>query len=111
MIGRSVLAVCLACAGCSFFIDASGLSGEAAADAGGATSAAIDAGGDARAACAGPFGAPRALDSLNSPLAEGNPRLSHDELVVVFGRPPAVGAQSDLYIATRAKIDAPFDAP
>lgn len=72
-----------------------------------------DAGFDAGPACdlGAPFGNPTAIDSLDTPEnAELWPRLTADELVIVFGtkRPPG---EFGLHIATRASRTSPFGAP
>ncbi len=115
---RSLLAVIVGSTGCSFLIDATGFTTDdetsTASDAGtDEVTSLADGGGDAaESRCAdGPFGAPAPLDSINSPLAEGNPRLSQDELIVVFGRPPVEGDPSDVFIATRPSRDVPFAEP
>jgi Tol biopolymer transport system component len=110
MRGGRVFALVACCAwGCSLLVDAGGLTGKAgASDAGLAASDAADAG----AACdvSKPFGAP-VLMGVSSSLSEGNPRLSPDELTMVFGRGSGSGASSDLFMATRATRFDSFSPP
>ena len=56
------------------------------------------------------FGAPVLLDSLNTDLEDATPRLSADELVIVFSRRSAAG-NYDLWTAARTHRDEPFGAP
>lgn len=111
--GRVVALVACAVWGCSLLVDAGDLTGNSGKTDAGLTI--LDAGGDAAdagAACdpAKPFGPPRMLD-VSSSLAEGNPRLSPDELTMVFGRGSGNGASSDLFISTRASRLDPFSPP
>lgn len=58
-----------------------------------------------------PF-APQPVGGLNSPNDDVSARLSPDELVVVFSRRTGAGTGFyDMYQATRAARDLPFDAP
>jgi hypothetical protein len=60
-----------------------------------------------------PFGAAVPLAELNDPAAnDHSPRLTSDELTIVFGSNRAGGpGLSDIYISTRAKRGDPFAAP
>jgi Tol biopolymer transport system component len=75
--------------------------------------AAIDAAPPAmRCDPAAPFHAPVPVSSLNTSLEEATPRLSNDELSIVFVR--RTGGPSgnyDLYTSQRASIDQAFDPP
>jgi Tol biopolymer transport system component len=59
-----------------------------------------------------PFGAPVALDALNTSSTEDGASLSPDERTIYFGsdRPGGTG-KSDLYVATRASRDDFFGGP
>jgi hypothetical protein len=57
-----------------------------------------------------PFNAPIALSNLNTPLDDVCPRLSNDELDMVFSRRSSDGTY-DLYEATRAQPTGQFNAP
>lgn len=68
-----------------------------------------------RPAIGQPFGAPSRVRGINGDLvtvADADPALSLDELVIVFSstRPGGLGV-GDLYYATRASRDADFGAP
>ncbi|MGE0401808.1 MAG: hypothetical protein AB7T06_34215 [Kofleriaceae bacterium] len=56
------------------------------------------------------FGEPVFLDSLNTDMDDASPRLFPDELGIVFARRSAAG-NYDLWTATRANRDDPFDPP
>ncbi len=60
-----------------------------------------------------PFGAPKALSSLHSEYYDVFPRLTGDELTIVFARESAYGQKPgrDIYIAKRASTSVPFDPP
>lgn len=59
-----------------------------------------------------PFGAPEPVDELNTPHKDGSSSITADELTVVFhsDRPGSVGT-TDIWMATRASKDLPFDPP
>lgn len=57
-----------------------------------------------------PFGAPMPVGGLDSTFDDEGARLTPDELTVVFARSRS-GGTTDLYLATRASVDAAFDAP
>jgi hypothetical protein len=59
---------------------------------------------------AAPFGAPTPVAGLDSELDDQGARLTPDELTVVFARARTNGT-TDLYMASRATIDAAFDTP
>jgi Tol biopolymer transport system component len=60
-----------------------------------------------------PFGAPVLITELSTTEHDLFPRLTHDELTVYFERYPSADAgigSSDIYVATRASLAAPFGA-
>lgn len=73
---------------------------------GGGADAAIDAG--PRCDPAQPFGAPSVVGGLNTDQDDAAARLSPDELEVTFSR--LSGGVWDLWRASRASVDAPFDS-
>jgi Tol biopolymer transport system component len=56
------------------------------------------------------FGTPVLIDSLNTDFDDATPRLSPDELAIVFSRRSSAG-NFDLWSATRTNRDEPFGAP
>lgn len=59
-----------------------------------------------------PFGAPVALDAVNTAAYEDGAFLTQDELTLYFGSTRSGGAGDwDLYQAVRASTSLPFDAP
>lgn len=115
--------------GCLLVTDVSGLTGgstgaDAAApsdggsptDADSPDSAVVDAAADAKGPTAcdtkKPFGLPVPVAGINTPGMEGGPRLSPDELTIYFESDREGGpASSDVFVAARARIDAPFNTP
>jgi hypothetical protein len=75
---------------------------------GGTPDALVDAG--PRCDPAAPFGAPVPVAGLDSELDDQGARLTPDELTVVFAR-ARTNNTTDLYMASRATIDAAFDTP
>jgi len=57
-----------------------------------------------------PFGMPAPVGGLDSTFDDEGARLTPDELTAVFAR-SRTGGTTDLYLATRTAVDAPFDAP
>jgi Tol biopolymer transport system component len=65
-----------------------------------------------RSTRADPWGAPRRLE-VSSASTDGDPALSPDGLIIVFGsnRPGGPGGGSDLWVATRKTLGDPFGPP
>ena len=92
----------------SFALGLAAVLASACGDDGGAADAAVDAA--PRCNTIRPFGPPTLLDTLNSDLDDATPRLSPDELGIVFSRRSSAG-NYDLWTASRASIAEPFGAP
>ena len=121
---RHALIAAASTSGCLLTTDFNGLAGQTAGeDAGseapvdgapflesGANDSAIDA--SRRCDPDSPFNPSAPLANVNTAANEGGPRLSPDELTMYFEseRPGGVG-KSDLYVATRASLGAPFAKP